>query len=169
MTKRVCVIPGDDAAPEAVAPTVWLLEQLRLDLELIQPPSGRAAIEQSGHAFPDELRRAIDESDTTLFGATNGTTEGIAYLRWGKDTYANVRPCRYYPGFRSPLAHPEGIDYLILRENLEDLYVAAEGDLRQLEGLDLRHRYLRTPLAAVGPGTFAVKVITEAGSRRVAG
>jgi 3-isopropylmalate dehydrogenase len=38
-------------------------------------------------------------------------------------TYANVRPARWTPGYRSPLARPDGIDFVIVRENLEDLYV----------------------------------------------
>jgi hypothetical protein len=43
----------------------------------------------------------------------------IIPLRWGKDTYANVRPIKWRPGATSPLRHPEGIDYVIVRENLE--------------------------------------------------
>ena len=74
-------------------------------------------------------RTAIDRSDSTLFGSTNGRTNAIVYLRWGKQTYANLRPCRFMPGSRSPLAHPEGIDYVIVRENLEDLYLGLEGPL----------------------------------------
>ena len=36
------------------------------------------------------------------------------------------------PGYRSPLARPEGIDYVIVRENLEDAYVGIMGDVADL-------------------------------------
>ena len=54
-----------------------------------------------------------------------------------------------------------------MRENLEDLYVGVEGDLEALRPLGLRGFTARGPLADLGPGRFALKVITEAGSERV--
>ena len=38
--KNVVVIPGDDAAPEAVYPTVKLLKKLGLEIDFEFPPSG---------------------------------------------------------------------------------------------------------------------------------
>jgi isocitrate/isopropylmalate dehydrogenase len=168
-TKRVVVIEGEDAAPEAVRPTVALLDRLGLGIEWLRPPVGEEGLARSGSAFPDEARRAIDESDATLFGATSGKSfAALFYLRWGKGTYANVRPSRWLPGYRSPLADPSGIDFVIVRENLEDLYVAVEGELETLRPLDLLSRTARRPVAEMGPGRFALKVITEAGTERVA-
>src|SRR5207249_680965 len=91
----------------------------------------------------------------------------LFYLRWGKATYANVRPARWLPGYRSPLARPEGIDLVIVRENLEDLYVGVEGELAALRPLALSSPMMRRPVADLGPGRFALKVITEEGSARV--
>ncbi len=90
------------------------------------------------------------------------------YLRWGRKTYANVRPTKYLPGYRSPLARPEGIDFAIVRENLEDMYVAVEGEIGELDALPLISRTARRPISELAPGRFALKVITEEGSRRVA-
>jgi anaerobic selenocysteine-containing dehydrogenase len=98
MAKRVCVIEGDDAAPEVVRPTVQLLEGMELDLELLRPLTGEAAIQRYGSGFPPEAREAIDRSDATLFGATSGKTGGaVRYLRSGKATFVkgdwnDVRP-----------------------------------------------------------------------------
>ena len=116
------------------------------------------------------IRRArrINASDSTLFGSTSGKTTGIFYLRWGKDTYANVRPARYIPGARSPLKHPEGIDYVIVRENLEDLYLGLEGPLEVLSPLKLHSRITRAALDTSMPGKFAIKIITERNSKRIA-
>ena len=168
-SKRVVVIEGEDAAPEAVRPTVQLLEQLVPTIEWIHPPVGDAGLEQHGSLFPDASRRAIDASDATLFGATSGKNwEAIRYLRWGRQTYANIRPARWFPGCRSPLVRPEGIDFVIVRENLEDLYLGVEGDLEELRPLKLQSRTAGCAIDQLAPGKFAVKVITEVATRRVA-
>jgi isocitrate/isopropylmalate dehydrogenase len=167
--KRVVVIEGEDAAPEAMGPSVEVLAGLGLPIEWIHPPVGQRGIEACGSPFPDEARRAIDSSDATLFGATSGkSAPALFHLRWGRRTYANVRPVRWFPGCRSPLARPEGLDLVIVRENLEDLYVGVEGDLAALTPLGLASPTAGRPLGELGPGRFALKVITEAGSDRVA-
>lgn len=165
VNKRVVVLPGDDAAPEAVAPALKLLKSMRLGIEFVEFPPGEQWVKgETEH----QVRAAIDASDSTLFGATSGKTGGIGYLRWGKQTYANVRPARWVKGFRSPLARPEGLDFVIVRENLEDLYMGVEGPLENLAPLKLTSRITRRPLDTTGRGVFAVKVITERNTRRVA-
>jgi isocitrate/isopropylmalate dehydrogenase len=170
MPKRVVIIPGDDAAPEAMAPTVDILKSLAFDMTCIEFPSGVEGVKQYGSraGFDQALRAAIDQSDTTLFGSTNGTTGGIGYLRWGKQTFANVRPAHWRSGFRSPLKNPEGIDFVIVRENLEDLYLGIEGDLGMLSSLPLTSGITRKPLDTTPKGKFALKVITEEATRRIA-
>jgi isocitrate/isopropylmalate dehydrogenase len=144
---------------------------LPIDLQVL--PDGA----ELGHLERGEreglVRAAIDSADTVLFGATSGTTGAVLYLRWGKDTYANVRPIKWRAGVASPLRHPEDIDYVIVRENLEDLYVGIEGDLDDLRssGLDLRPYAGRvgvSPRWAGEKGCFAVKVVTRAATERVA-
>jgi isocitrate/isopropylmalate dehydrogenase len=167
--KRVVVIEGEDASPEVVRPTVALVDKLGLPLEWQRPPVGRAAQAAYGTTFPDAARQAIDASDATLFGATSGpSTAALFYLRWGRGTYANVRPARWVPGFRSPLAHPQGVDLVIVRENLEDLYMMVEGELGDLAPLKAFSLTARRPVVELAPGRYALKVITEAGTRRVA-
>ena len=79
-----------------------------------------------------------------------------------------MRPARYIPGARSPLKHPEGIDYVIVRENLEDLYLGLEGPLEVLSPLKLHSRITRAALDTSMPGKFAIKIITERNSKRIA-
>jgi isocitrate/isopropylmalate dehydrogenase len=163
--KKVVVLPGDDAAPEAMAATTEVLRALALPIDYVEFPPGEQWVRGKTDA---EARAAIDASDTTLFGSTSGKTTSILYLRWGKQTFANVRPAKWSPGYRSPMAHPEGIDYVIVRENLEDLYLGLEGPLRELEPLKLHSRILRGPIDTSEVGVYAIKIITERNTRRVA-
>ena len=169
MPKRVAVIEGEDAAPEAVRPTVALIGKLGVGIEWVYPPVGDKGLAQYNSVFPEEARRIIDESDATFFGATSGkSAPALFYLRWGKVTYANVRPIRYLPGCKSPLAKPGGIDLVIVRENLEDLYLGVEGDVEELRPANLISRTANRPVADMKPGRYALKVITETGTERVA-
>ncbi len=166
--KKVVVIEGDDASPEAVRPTIELIRRMDLDIEFSYPLVGEAAREKHGHIFPDISRQAIDEADTTFFGSTSGASAAaLFHLRWGRQTYANIRPCTYFPGAKSPLADPDDIDFIIVRENLEDLYVRAEGDLQELSNLSVEGATIRRPVADLGEGRFAIKAITREGSERV--
>lgn len=132
----VCVIAGDDAAPEVMRPAVEIIRALAPDIRFVEPPCGRDAQEHYGTAFPDETREAIDAASCTLFGASGGPCRPILwYLRWNKETYINVRPIRWLPGYRSPMLNPERIDYVIARDNLEGMYPPREGDVSELAAL----------------------------------
>ena len=148
-----------------MAATMDVLHALELPIDYIEFPPGEKWVRGETDA---QARQAIDSSDTTLFGSTSGKTTSILYLRWGKQTFANVRPAKWSPGYRSPMAHPEGIDYVIVRENLEDLYLGLEGPLSDLAPLKLHSRILRGPLDTSERGVYAIKVITERNTRRVA-
>jgi isocitrate/isopropylmalate dehydrogenase len=168
MARQVAVIPGEDAAPEAVHETLRVLDALKLDLEWCFPEVGRAALENHGTAFPEAAKQLIDRCDTTLFGASSGpSVQALFYLRWGKQTFANVRPARWVPGFESPLAHPEAVDLVIVRENLEDLYLFLEGPLADLAPLALQSLTTGGAPQEMGAGSYAIKAITEAGAERV--
>ena len=168
LLKTIAVIEGDDAAPEAMRPTVELLQALNLGLDFVYPQVGEEALAAGGSAFPDAAKAIIDGADATFFGAASGSAgTALMYLRWGKQTYANVRPCQYLPGCASPLRAPEGIDFAIVRENLEDLYVGCEGPLEDLAPLGLAGRTIRRPVHHLGAGRYAIKAITRAGTERV--
>jgi isocitrate/isopropylmalate dehydrogenase len=162
----VVVIPGDDAAPEAVAASMAVLRHLDPPVvwDELPPGSELAAMEPSDREL--FVRQRIDAADTVLFGSTNGTTPGVLHMRWGRRTFANVRPVRWQPGYRSPLAHPDGIDYVIVRENLEDAYVGIMGDAADLLATGLVGPQAR--LVNEGEGRYAAKVITRVGTEQVA-
>ena len=164
----VCVIPGDDAAPEVMRPTVEVLRSLAPDVQFVEALCGREAQAHYGDAFPTETRTAIDSADCTLFGASGGPSRPILwYLRWGKMTYANIRPVRWYPGYASPMQHPERIDYVIVRDNLEGLYPPREGDVAELGALASSSTWWQAPPTNT-VGAYAVRVATDEQMYRVA-
>lgn len=57
---------------------------------------------------------------------------------------------------------------MIVRENMEDMYVKTEGDIETLRPANLFSQTAQRPVADMGPGKFALKVITQAGTERVA-
>ena len=164
----MCVIAGDDAAPEVMRPAVEILRVLAPDMRFVEAFSGRDAVERYGEAFPDETREAIDAADCTLFGASGGPSRAILwYLRWGKQTHVNIRPVRWFPGYRSPMLHPERIDYVIVRDNLEGMYPPREGDVVELGALPSSSSWWQAPPLGKD-GAYAVRVCTDEQMRRVA-
>ncbi|HEX4208380.1 MAG TPA: isocitrate/isopropylmalate family dehydrogenase [Ktedonobacteraceae bacterium] len=164
----VCVVPGDDAAPEVVRPTVEVLRTLAPHVRFEEALCGREAQARSGQAFPDETRAAIDAADCTLFGASGGPSRPILwYLRWQKETYVNIRPVRWLPGYNSPMRYPECIDYVIVRDNLEGMYPPREGDLAELATLPSSSGWWQAP-PVEKTGTYAVRVSTDEQMLRVA-
>ncbi len=164
----VCVIAGDDAAPEVMRPTMEVLRVLAPDIRFLEAPGGREALEHYGEAFPGETRERIDAADCTLFGASGGPSRPILwYLRWCRETYVNVRPIRWCRGYDSPMLHPERIDYVIVRDNLEGMYPPREGDIAELSALSSSVSWWQAP--PVGKeGAYAVRVCTDEQIRRVA-
>ncbi len=165
----VAVVPGDDAAPEAMTASMRVLEALQdpespLDFDVL--PTGSELAEMPTDERETFVVDRLDRAETVLFGSSNGTTPGIAHLRWGRGTYANVRPVQWRPGFRSPMATPEALDYVIVRENLEDAYVGIMGDADALHQSGLVGP--RARLAWDGEGRYAAKIITREGTERVA-
>ena len=74
----VAVIPGDDAAPEAVAATMTVLRHLDPPVEWDELPPGSELAAMDPAERELFVRARIDAADTVLFGSTNGTTPGRA-------------------------------------------------------------------------------------------
>jgi isocitrate/isopropylmalate dehydrogenase len=168
--KKIVALGGDGVGPEVMEVTCRILEEARFDLEILKPFCGTEAFKAQGNAFPDKAKRLCEESDAVLFGAAEGPSVAIlVYLRWFMDNYINLRPVKYYPGAFSPLKNPEGIDFLLIRENSEGMYPGREGDLPWLAQKlpEYKDPFGRT-LDFYGEGKFAIRLITRKGTDRIA-
>ena len=161
--KTIVALPGEGIGIEVVDATCDLLMGTGLPLKILTPPQGSP--------LPEETKRAAREADGVLFGAAGPSTSPVvSWLRWEMAAWAGVRPIRFFPGMRSPLSDPDGIDYVLLRENSEGLYPGREGDLADLVRLmpDLHDRTGRTVKEFGTEGRFAVKIVTPRGAERIA-
>src|SRR3954471_6241009 len=127
-TKRpATLIPGDGIGPEIVKSAVDILEALGSPFEWDIQQGGLAAIEAGGDPLPtatlDSIRRTKLALKGPLTTPVGGGFRSInVRLREEFGLYANVRPARtIVPGGRY-----EDIDLVLVRENLEGLYVAFE-------------------------------------------
>jgi isocitrate/isopropylmalate dehydrogenase len=164
--KTVVALPGEGIGIEVVDATCDLMTAAGMPVKIQTPPQNDAP----ASSLPDETKRACRDADGVLFGAAGPSTSPVVgWLRWEMDAWAGVRPARFYPGMRSPLADPDGIDFVVVRENSEGIYPGREGDLadirRALPGLTDR---FGRGLERYGEGRFAVKVVTRAAAERIA-
>lgn len=168
MKKKIAVLGGDGIGPEVVGAACHILEKADFELDIQWLPNGEAALETHGTVLPEETKKRCEESDAVFFGSANPPSDPIImYLRWGLGNFVNIRPTRYLPGAASPLRNPEGIDFVILRENSEGMYTYAEGDLDVLQEKlpDFRTRHGKS-LLDYGRGNFAIRIMSETGMKR---
>ncbi len=170
MKKKIVALGGDGVGPEIMEVTWEIMEKAGFALDIIKPLHGEAAWKAGKEAFPEEVKNLCQQSDAILFGAQGGISREILYfLRWQQDNFVNIRPIKYYPGAKSSLQDPQGIDFVILRENSEGLYPAREGDLNFLaQALPQFKDRMGKSLADYGHGKFAIRVISERGVERLA-
>ena len=168
--KTIVALGGDGVGPEVVGAACHILEGAGFALEILKPAAGEMAQEKYGDAFPEETRVICDQANAILFGATGETSIVIlAYLRWVLDNFVNIRPVKYFAGAKSCLKDPQGIDFVILRENSEGLYSFAEGDLELLSAKLPDYRNLiGKSISDFGKGKFAIRIISERGVQRLA-
>jgi homoisocitrate dehydrogenase len=126
---RIAIIPGDGIGREVVPAAQQVLEAAGVKAEYLQLDAGFATFQRTGNALPPATLEAARTCDGALFGAvsspstrTPGYASPILTLRKELDLFANVRPAISAPieGSQS------GIDFVIVRENTECLYVKRE-------------------------------------------
>lgn len=119
---NIAVIPGDGIGSEVMESTITVLNNLNLDFNYIYGEAGDACLEKTGYALPEKTIEIVRKADACLFGAAGETAaDVIVKLRQEMKMFANLRPVKSYPNTNS-LA--ENIDFIIVRENTEGLYIA---------------------------------------------
>jgi isocitrate dehydrogenase (NAD+) len=127
MTYDVTLIPGDGIGPEITAETVKVLEKTGIKFHWDIQTAGVDALERRGSPMPDPTLASIAKTHLALKGPLT-TPKGTGFrsvnvaLRKEFELYANLRPAvDIVPGGRYG-----DIDIVMVRENVEGLYIGVE-------------------------------------------
>ena len=119
---KIAIIPGDGIGSEVMEATISVLNELDIDFDYTYGEAGDACLEKTGSALPQETINIVRNADACLFGAAGETAaDVIVKLRQEMKMFANLRPVKSYPNTNSL---SENIDFMIVRENTEGLYIA---------------------------------------------
>ncbi len=144
-TLKVAVIGGDGTGPEVAAEGVKVLKAIAelegIEVELEDFDYGGDRYLETGEILPDGAIEQLSKFDAILLGAIGhpdvepGVLERnlLLELRFQFDQYINLRPVKLFPGVETPLAGkgPDDIDFVVVRENTEDLYCGMGGFLKK--------------------------------------
>lgn len=144
MEKTIAVLPGDGIGEEVCREALRVLDAISTkfghSFTTVHGLIGGAAYDKHQSHFPDETKAICEKSDAILFGSVGGPTEHSNEPKWKdceknsilslRKTFgfnANFRPARVWGELRDicPLKDSvigEGIDMLIVRELLGDIY-----------------------------------------------
>lgn len=121
---QIAVIPGDGIGNEVMKAAIYVLDALDIDFDYVYGEAGDECLEKNGTALPTKTLDIIRESDACLFGAAGETAaDVIVKIRQEMKMFANLRPVKAYPNTNSL---SDDIDFMIVRENTEGLYIAGE-------------------------------------------
>lgn len=119
---KIAVVPGDGIGQEVMDATISVLDILDVNFDYVYGEAGDTCLEKNGSALPQETIDIVRDSDACLFGAAGETAaDVIVKLRQEMKMFANLRPVKAYPNTN---ALSEDIDFMIVRENTEGLYIA---------------------------------------------
>ena len=141
----IAVMPGDGTGPEVVNEGLKVLkavsEKCDFTYETIHYDFGGERYKKTGETLPDSALDEFKKADAIYLGAIGHPDvkpgilekEILLKIRFALDQYINVRPVKLYPGVDTPLKDkgPEDIDFIVIRENTEGLYVGSGGFLKK--------------------------------------
>src|SRR5690606_27515310 len=142
-------------------------------IEWFEVLAGEKAKDRVDSWLPDDTLRAIQHHLVAITGPlTTPVGGGIrslnVALRQELDPYACIRPVRYFEGVGAPVKHPQKVDIVIFRENIEDVYSGIEFKAGSAESEKLR-RFIEQefgkkirPESAIG-----IKPMSAFGSKRL--
>jgi len=141
---NIALLPGDGIGPETMDATRMVLERvtslfpaIQLDCQAYR--AGAELFRETGETLPASVLAACRQADAVLLAAiglpdvrfpdgTEVQPTMMVGLRRALALHSAVRPVKLYEGVSSPLKEiGAGIDFVILRENLEGLFASFGG------------------------------------------
>ncbi|TDF98675.1 isocitrate/isopropylmalate dehydrogenase family protein [Paenibacillus piri] len=141
---KIAVLPGDGIGNEITIETLKILKYIQtyyssFQFEFQIFDAGAERFLKTGVTMPEDTFNHCKAADAILMGAiglfearhpdgreVNGDV--IFRLRFDLDLYAGIRPVKLFEGVPGPLRDTsKGIDYVVVRENIEGLYASRAG------------------------------------------
>ncbi|MCU0705598.1 MAG: NADP-dependent isocitrate dehydrogenase [Fimbriiglobus sp.] len=127
----VTLIPGDGIGPECVESARRIIDAAGVKIEWEVRHAGESVFKQGvPSGVPQDTIESIRKTRLVLKGPLGtpvgyGEKSANVTLRKLFETFANIRPVRELPGVKTPYSG-RGIDLVVVRENVEDLYAGIE-------------------------------------------
>ena len=128
MRHKISLIEGDGIGPEVISSVVKIIEATGVEIEWDILVVGENAIKSYDTPLPQYVIDNLKKNKVALKGPVT-TPIGSGFrsinvsLRQSLDLFANIRPIKSYDGVDS--IH-KNVDFIIVRENTEDLYAGIE-------------------------------------------
>jgi isocitrate dehydrogenase len=129
----VTLIPGDGIGPEVVGAAQRLIEAAGVKIAWESAEAGKKVFEKGvASGVAKETMESLTRTKLALKGPLEtpvgfGGKSANVTLRKLFEAFANIRPVRELPGVITPFSG-RGIDLVVVRENVEDLYAGIEHD-----------------------------------------
>jgi isocitrate dehydrogenase (NAD+) len=166
----VTLIPGDGVGPEICEAAVRVLEATGVEFDWDTQQAGDAAITEFGTPLPDHVLESIRKNRVALKGPIT-TPVGSGFrsvnvaLRQALDLYALVRPVKAYKGARNLR---DDLDFIIVRENTEDIYAGLEFEKGTPDADHLIEEISGLLKKKIRPDSgLSIKPISVSGSERI--
>ncbi len=125
---------GEDlwhASKEALEESVLKAYKGEKKIQWISLLAGEKALARKGDLLPEETLVTVKKHKVAIKGPLTTPVGGgfrsvNVFLRQVFDLYVCMRPIRYFSGLPSPLKKPEPVNFIIFRENTEDIYKGIE-------------------------------------------
>jgi isocitrate dehydrogenase (NAD+) len=173
VSHRVTLIPGDGTGPEIAEATRRVIDATGVQIEWDVQDAGADVMDRfGGNPLPEHVLESIRANGVAIKGPIT-TPVGSGFrsvnvgLRKALDMYAQVRPCKIYPGVRTRYADTP-VDIVIVRENTEDLYAGIEFERGSLGAREVAAAIESASGAHIREDAgISIKPISEFGTRRV--
>jgi isocitrate dehydrogenase (NAD+) len=167
---RITMIPGDGIGPEVTDAGRLVVEATGVEVRWDVQDIGLRAWEAVGEVVPASAVSSIRDNGVALKGpietpADGGVRNANVALRQELDLFANVRPCRRYPGVPSVYGD---VDLVVVRENIEDTYTGVEFEVGTVE-VERLIAFIEemTDVRIRRDSGISVKAISRSGSERI--
>jgi isocitrate dehydrogenase len=183
------IVPDHPIIPfiegDGIGPDIWRAARLVMDqavqkafsgkrrIDWLEVLAGEKSFRTTGTGLPDETLANIETHVVAIKGPmTTPVGKGIRSLnvaiRQKLDLYTCVRPVRYIDPVPSPMRHPEKIDMVVFRENMEDLYAGIEYEAGSADADRLRS-FLNQEMGTSLPDDsgLGIKTISQKNTKRL--